>query len=660
MAAARDQMREADELAVYAAKAQTYANDMRLQRALQAEYIVAPDPAIPTEFEASAVEAFAIADELAARFPGEQQILDNIAAAKALDEKHDPLVFDQLFPAVDAGDDATVAELAPIATGYVKEFVSLAEQVEADVSVIASAKRASAKSALGQAELLLIVLGALALVVGLAVAILITRQLVRRVTALGERMGSLGSNCLAGLRSGLDAISRGDVSIVVTPTTQPLGLKGSDEIAVLGTTFDGMLSSAQASVAAYNGMREEYLADMVAAANRIAAGDVSVEVTPRSDADVLGNAFAGMVGYLGEMAGAAGTIARGELDVRVAPRSADDALGTAFQAMLQYLRAMAAAADRIADGDLRSDVAVQSDRDALGTAFQRMTHELRGMVTQLTSSASELSDAAGMMAQSSHEAGRAVEEIAHAVGDVAGGAERQVNLVEEARGNAEAAGEAAEGALTVARGGEEAAQGASEAMAELREGSEQVTQAIRNLGERSERIGGIVETITGIAEQTNLLALNAAIEAARAGEQGRGFAVVAEEVRKLAEESQTAAATIAQLVTEIQHETRAAVDVVEHTAERTGNGVATVEQAREAFLAIGEAVARVSERVREIARSTDEVASVAAGTSAATEQVAASAEQTTASTQEVSATAQSLSRTADELAGLVGRFRLDG
>ena len=37
------------------------------------------------------------------------------------------------------------------------------------------------------------------------------------------------------------------------------------------------------------------------------------------------------------------------------------------------------------------------------------------------------------------------------------------------------------------------------------------------ISERSEKIGGIVDTITGIAEQTNLLALNAAIEAARAG-----------------------------------------------------------------------------------------------------------------------------------------------
>ena len=102
---------------------------------------------------------------------------------------------------------------------------------------------------------------------------------------------------------------------------------------------------------------------------------------------------------------------------------------------------------------------------------------------------------------------------------------------------------------------------------------------------RSEQIGGIVDTITGIAEQTNLLALNAAIEAARAGEQGRGFAVVAEEVRKLAEESQARrAARSPALIGEIQAETARRSSASSPTApQRTEDGVATVEQTREAF-----------------------------------------------------------------------------
>ena len=209
-------------------------------------------------------------------------------------------------------------------------------------------------------------------------------------------------------------------------------------------------------------------------------------------------------------------------------------------------------------------------------------------------------------------------------------------------------------------------------MAAVRDASAEAGQAIRDLGAKSQRIGGIVDTITAIAEQTNLLALNAAIEAARAGEQGRGFAVVAEEVRKLAEESSAAAKSISTLVSEIRSETERTVTVVEAGAERGELGASTVAEARDAFTRIAASIEVVSERVSQVSAAVEqiaegaaqvsddigEVASVAEQSSATVQQVSASAEETSASTQQIALSAQDLSRTARELDELVGRFTL--
>jgi methyl-accepting chemotaxis protein len=168
------------------------------------------------------------------------------------------------------------------------------------------------------------------------------------------------------------------------------------------------------------------------------------------------------------------------------------------------------------------------------------------------------------------------------------------------------------------------------------------------------------------------LALNAAIEAARAGEQGRGFAVVAEEVRKLAEESQTAAGSIGSLIADIQAETARAVEVVEDGAQRTAQGAAVVDEARVAFERIGDGVRDMDARVAGIAAAVEEIAvasrrmehdmeevgAVAEQSSATSEEVSASTQQTSASTQQIAAAAQELADTAQELEQLVGRFTL--
>jgi methyl-accepting chemotaxis protein len=223
---------------------------------------------------------------------------------------------------------------------------------------------------------------------------------------------------------------------------------------------------------------------------------------------------------------------------------------------------------------------------------------------------------------------------------------------------------AEEGAATVSR--------ATDAMHAVQAASAEITLTIEQLGTMSDQIGGIVDTITAISEQTNLLALNAAIEAARAGEQGRGFAVVAEEVRKLAEESQAAAASIGGLVARIQTGTRKAVQAVADGARQTEEGVETVEQARESFLRIDSSVQDMNERVARIATAIgqivadgtrmqehiDEVLAVAEQSSASAEQVSASTQQTSASTQEIATSAQELASTAEYLQGLAAQFTL--
>jgi methyl-accepting chemotaxis protein len=343
------------------------------------------------------------------------------------------------------------------------------------------------------------------------------------------------------------------------------------------------------------------------------------------------------------------------------------------RSILGRARELLGAAEAVAGGDLTQSVRESDDElGRLGRAFNVMVASLAELVREIDTASAGLVETARRMASGSDDTRRAVAEIARAIENMAHGTEQQVALVTTTRTNAggvvaaaressESASGTAEHAATarrLAEEGVEAAESARRAMESLVESSTELASAMEQFTTKSERIGGIVETITTIAGQTNLLALNAAIEAARAGEQGKGFAVVAEEVRKLAEESQLAAASIAELVREIQDDTSRVVGVVEESGRQTAEGTHTAANVKDAFTRIAAAVDGIRGRVERIAVTTTEVAAVAEESSASAEQVSASAEQTSASTQEISASAQQLARTAEELERLVLRFRV--
>jgi methyl-accepting chemotaxis protein len=395
-----------------------------------------------------------------------------------------------------------------------------------------------------------------------------------------------------------------------------------------------------------------------------------------------------IVGGVRQMLAAARALAEGDVNQHVDVKGRDEIaeMGTAFGEVIAYLHGTAAAASELGAGNFAVEITPRSERDALRNAFVEMRDRVALVVRAISGTSAALNNSSAQMASTTEEVGRAIGEIAESVGQVATGAEEQVRAVDRmravseevalaSRASAETAAETAHVAAEArasAEVGEQAVAKVDEAMRGVQGSSADVSAVIRELGEKSTRIGGIVDTITAISEQTNLLALNAAIEAARAGEQGRGFAVVAEEVRKLAEESQQAAASIADLVSEIRSETERAVTVVEHGVRQTDEGAQTVVAAREAFQQIRANVESMTERIEQIAASSAQivdsatrmaenvssVANVAEESSASTQEVSAATEETSASTQQIASSAQELSATADELQRLVSQFTL--
>jgi methyl-accepting chemotaxis protein len=518
-----------------------------------------------------------------------------------------------------------------------------------------AASRSEARATVTSVKRTVLIVGLLAVLAAAALALLITRSITRPVAALLERVGVLRDKTLPELGGSLEAMAAGDFTREVDTSVELLSVDGKDELSELGTAVNAMLEQTRAATVAYDGTRNEL---------RGALGDQSclTDLTARLDS-LSSNCLTHLEQGLKAMSAGDLTITVEAVTtpLETAPGQSLGELGEIFNGMLS--------------GAQSALVSYNATRD-----------KLEGMLREISAASSQVAGSSQEVASTSEEAGRAISEIANAVSDVAQGAERQVRTVASAHqmteemtqatrvgtDNANQTTAATDRARDVAEQGVEAVVRATEAMEAARESSTQVTAAIRSLGAKSEQIGGIVATITGIAEQTNLLALNAAIEAARAGEQGRGFAVVAEEVRKLAEESQEAAASIGGLIREIQEETTRTVTAVETGTQRTTDGAQTVEQAHASFLEIRTSVDDVSDRVNQIAavmtqiaessqrmqQDMAEVSAVAEQSSASSEEVSASTEQTSASTQEIASSAQRLAGTAEELDRLVGQFTL--
>lgn len=137
--------------------------------------------------------------------------------------------------------------------------------------------------------------------------------------------------------------------------------------------------------------------------------------------------------------------------------------------------------------------------------------------------------------------------------------------------------------------------------------TEEISEQINLLVGKMKNIALFVDTIENIASQTNLLALNAAIEAARAGDAGRGFGVVAEEIRKLADQSQTSTNEIKMLVDGIEGDVASVSEAMNKMGDIAVDGEVAVDATIAIFNEIAESRDKITKNIHETNSSISEV-----------------------------------------------------
>jgi methyl-accepting chemotaxis protein len=449
------------------------------------------------------------------------------------------------------------------------------------------------------------------------------------------------------------------------------------------------------------------LVAMSTVARRLANGDIEQEITHQGadEVGVLAENFRQVITYQQEMALAASRIGQGDLSVQITARTDQDVLGNAFAQMVDTLRDFIGNIQETAEGVAQASNQLDTAAKQSGQATQQIAQT----ISQVALGNSHLSQGVEQTRRIVQEQGQAIDSIAtgarsqvHAVTKANQTlAERLAVAVEQAQSAANENGRVAQETEQATESGATAVTRTIQGMHAIARANHQVGEWVSAMGQRSGEIGAIVSTINAIAERTSLLALNAAIEAARAGEHGKGFAVVADEVRKLAEQSTRSTREIASLIQTVQQTVEQAVASMAQSDQEVAMGLNMATETEGALAQIRNSVAQVAVQVHslsaaisamsggstemasivkemadiaetntaaaetltssseQVLKAVADISAVSEESSAAAEEVSASTEEVTAQVDQTVASAEDLARMAQDLQEIVSGFRLD-
>lgn len=244
-------------------------------------------------------------------------------------------------------------------------------------------------------------------------------------------------------------------------------------------------------------------------------------------------------------------------------------------------------------------------------ALKMRQFELRSVVGRVKDSSSQIDTLSATCAELLRQVSQGAQAQHTEIHQLATAIEEMTASFNEVAQNCSLSSQKTEQALEQVAHGKKTTRTAAQANAKMTEELESSERLIRELADQSQQIGSVLDVIKSIAEQTNLLALNAAIEAARAGEQGRGFAVVADEVRSLAQRTQSSTEEIEAMITQLQTGSRHAVTQVEKSLSLSRDSVKQIEEAGQTLDIIADSMHLITDSSLQIASATEEQSSVA-------------------------------------------------